>query len=278
MAARIDELNARGPRTSIPLAVRAPKARVLGVPIDPMTMEQVLSRVDQAISTRSRLHIGVVNAAKLVNMRRDPALRDDVLASDIVLADGAAVVWASRLLGQPLPERVAGIDLMMEMLRAGAARGHRVYCLGAAENVLRCAVDRILSDFPGIRVVGLRNGYFGPEDEEAVAREVAASQPDILLVAMTSPKKEHFLGRWSQHMRVPVCHGVGGSFDVLAGKVQRAPLTWQRMGLEWLYRVLQEPRRLWRRYLFTNAAFCTMVISECLGSLWKRAIEPGRRR
>jgi N-acetylglucosaminyldiphosphoundecaprenol N-acetyl-beta-D-mannosaminyltransferase len=278
MASPIDELRARGPRTPIRRPGGVAKAHVLGVPIDPMTMEQVLGRVDAAIATRSRLHIGVVNAAKLVNMRHDPALRDDVLASDIILADGASVVWASRLLGQPLPERVAGIDLMLGMLRAGAARGYRVYCLGAAQDVLQRAVDRMLSDFPGVRVVGHRDGYFRAEDEEAVAQAVSVAQPDILLVAMTSPKKEHFLGRWSPHMRVPVCHGVGGSFDVLAGKVHRAPLAWQRLGLEWLYRVCQEPRRLWRRYLFTNAAFCAMVSSEWLGSLWNRAVTPGRRR
>lgn len=242
------------------------KPRVLGVPIDPLTMEQVLVRVEEAIETRSRLHIGVVNAAKLVNMRRDPLLREDVLASDLILADGASVVWASRLLRPRLPERVAGIDLMLAMLRRGASRGYRVYCLGATREVLERTVERMRAEFPGIQVVGHRDGYFGAEEEEQVAQAIAAARPDILFVAMTSPKKEKFLGRWAPRLQVPVCHGVGGSFDVLAGKVRRAPLAWQRLGLEWLYRVLQEPRRLWRRYLVTNTAFTAMVLAEWLGS------------
>lgn len=244
------------------------KVHLLGVPIDRLTMEEVLARVDEAIERRSRLQIGVVNAAKLVKMRRDPLLRQDVLASDLILADGTSVVWASRLMGNPLPERVAGIDLMLAMLRRGAARGYRVYCLGATQDVLDRAVDRMLAEFAGIPIVGRRNGYFGADEEEGVARDVAAARPDILFVAMTSPKKEHFLARWSPRLQVPVCHGVGGSFDVLAGKVRRAPVAWQRLGLEWLYRVRQEPRRLWKRYLFTNTAFAAMVLSEWLGSFW----------
>ena len=278
MASQPERLMSPGPSDPIPDVPTVGKARVLGVPIDPLSMDQVLERVGEAIRTHSRLHIGVVNAAKLVNMRRDPMLREDVLASDIILADGASVVWASRLLGHPLPQRVAGIDLMVEMLRAGAARGYRVYCLGATQDVLERTVGRMLADFPGIQVVGYQNGYFGPEDEEAVARAVSAARPDILFVAMTSPKKEHFLGRWSPRMQVPVCHGVGGSFDVLAGKVRRAPVAWQRLGLEWLYRVRQEPRRLWRRYLVTNTAFCAIVASEWLGALWRRAFGPRPRR
>jgi N-acetylglucosaminyldiphosphoundecaprenol N-acetyl-beta-D-mannosaminyltransferase len=244
------------------------RVHLLGIPIDPLTMEDVLARVDEAIERRTRLHIGVVNAAKLVNMRRESGLRQDVLASDLILADGVAVVWASRLMGDPLPERVAGIDLMLAMLRRGALRGYRVYCLGATQDVLDRAVDRMVAEFPGISIVGRRNGYFAVDEEEGVARDVAAARPDILFVAMTSPKKENFLRRFAPHMEVPVCHGVGGSFDVLAGKVRRAPVAWQRLGLEWLYRVLQEPRRLWKRYLVTNTTFCAMVLSEWLGSFW----------
>jgi N-acetylglucosaminyldiphosphoundecaprenol N-acetyl-beta-D-mannosaminyltransferase len=211
-------------------------------------------------------------------MRRDPRLRQDVLASDLILADGVSVVWASRLIGDPLPERVAGIDLMLAMLRRGAARGYRVYCLGATQDVLDRAVDRMLAEFPGISIVGRRNGYFAADEEEGMARDVAAARPDILFVAMTSPKKENFLRRWSPRMQVPVCHGVGGSFDVLAGKVRRAPLAWQRLGLEWLYRVGQEPRRLWKRYLVTNTAFSAMVLSEWLGSLWHTDDRGPKRR
>jgi N-acetylglucosaminyldiphosphoundecaprenol N-acetyl-beta-D-mannosaminyltransferase len=232
---------------------------LFGVPVAAITMEGALGLVDQAVATRRPLQIGVVNAAKLVNMQRDGELRADVLSSDLVLADGMAVVWASRLLGRPLPERVAGIDLMMGMLARGHAARHRVYCLGATPEVLGGVLGRIKRDYPGLVIAGSHHGYFKDADEAAVAAHIAESRPDILLIAMTSPRKERFLARWSRELAVPVCHGVGGSFDVFAGYVQRAPDGWQRLGLEWLYRVKQEPRRLWKRYFTTNSAFIAMV-------------------
>jgi N-acetylglucosaminyldiphosphoundecaprenol N-acetyl-beta-D-mannosaminyltransferase len=243
------------------------KQEMLGVPIDALTTEEVLDRVDKAMRSRDRLQIGVVNAAKLVNMRRDPALRADVLSSNLILADGVSVVWASRLLGRPLPERVAGIDLMLGMLRRGNQHGYRVYCLGASEDVLAAAVARITADYPRVCLVGHHHGYFTTQEEPGLVAAISDAKPDILLVAMSSPKKERFLARWRDQLNVPVCHGVGGSLDVLAGKVRRAPLIWQRLGFEWLYRVCQEPRRLWRRYLVTNILFCAMVLSE-LGRRW----------
>jgi len=258
-------------------AIPCGKQELLGVPIDALTMEEMLDRVHQTIAGRGRLRIGIVNAAKLVHLRRDPVLRADVLSCDLILADGVPVVWASRLLGRPLPERVAGIDLMHGMLRRGDAHGYRIYCLGASEDVLAAAVGRIAADYPHVRVVGRHHGYFTREKEPAIVAAVAEAKPDILLVGMSSPKKEHFLACWGDQLGVPVCHGVGGSFDVLAGKVRRAPLTWQRLGLEWLYRVKQEPRRLWRRYLVTNSWFCGLLIAELLRQLPGRVRRPASR-
>ena len=250
---------------------------LFGIPIYAMNMEQALACIDEAITTRKRLQIGVVNAAKIVNMQRDEMLRRDVLSSDLILADGIAVVWASRLLGRPLPERVAGIDIMMGMLRKGNERGYRVYCLGATDEVLDKVIERIRVDFPGVVVAGKNNGYFTEAEEEAVADDIAKARPDILLVAITSPKKEKFLARWSHRLDIPVCHGVGGSFDVMAGKVQRAPEAWQRLGLEWLYRVKQEPRRLWKRYLVTNTLFCSLLLGEMVRrSLGINSRDPGQ--
>lgn len=244
------------------IAAHVPVRQLLGVPIAATTLSQVLDLVHDTIERRDHLQIGVVNAAKIVNMGRDSVLRNDVLSSDIILADGISIVWASRLLGQSLPERVAGIDLMHGMLKRGDRCGYRVFCLGATEEVLRKTIERIGADYPGVRVVGSHDGYFKSHEEPALAARIAQAAPDILLVAMTSPKKENFLARWSDQLRVPVCHGVGGSFDVMAGKVRRAPILWQRLGLEWLYRVKQEPGRLWKRYLMTNALFCRMVIAQ----------------
>lgn len=246
---------------------RWPTRRLFGIPIHALTVEEVLAAVDRAIEARSRLLIGVVNVAKTVNMQRDAELCQAVLSSDMILADGLPVVWASRLLRRPLPERVAGIDLMHRMLERSCARGYRVFCLGAAEDVLAKAIRRIEADHPGATVAGYHHGYFTADEESRIAEQIRDARADILFVAMTSPKKERFLARWAGLMEVPVCHGVGGSFDILAGKVKRAPLIWQRLGLEWLYRVIQEPRRMWRRYLVTNTVFCGMVLSELTGSV-----------
>ena len=128
--------------------------------------------------------------------------------------------------------------------------------------MLEVVIERMGADFPGVVLAGHHHGYFGLEDETRVAHDIRDSQADVLFVAMTSPQKELFLARWSSVIDVPVCHGVGGSFDVLAGKVRRAPPRWQHMGIEWLYRILQEPRRLWCRYLVTNTLFCGMVLRE----------------
>lgn len=245
--------------TDSPVAEPTSTITLFNVPVHALTMPQVLERVTAAIERRSPLHIGVVNAAKVVNMHRNPALNDDVLSSDLVLADGASVVMASRLLGSPLPERVTGIDLMYGMLAAGNSRGWRVYCLGATEEVSARVEACIRQQFPGVVIAGRRNGYFGANEEQGIAEQIAASRADILLVAITSPKKEQFMARWNKLMNVPVVHGVGGSFDVMAGVVRRAPVLWQRLGLEWLYRVLQEPGRLWKRYLVTNAWFCWLL-------------------
>lgn len=241
--------------------VESPQIDVLGVPVHSVTLQSALDVIDGAISKREQLHVGVVNAAKIVNMDRDEGLKDSVLQSDFVLADGMAVVWASRLLNKtPLPERVTGIDLMFGIFRRGMSKKYRVFLLGATEEVSAEVAKRLASYYPGVVLAGRRNGYFSLDEEASIAADIGASKADILLVAITSPKKEKFMAKWADTMGVPVVHGVGGSFDVMAGKVERAPETWQKYGLEWLYRVKQEPGRLWKRYLVTNVLFCGRII------------------
>ncbi len=247
-------------------AAPAPPAvqRLFGVDICAETMSQALARVHDAIRRRRHLHIGVVNAAKIVNMRRDPELGAAVTESDVIYADGMSVVWASRILKRPLPERVAGIDLMTAILEQGREEHYRVYCLGATQEVLDKVCGIFAACYPGVVIAGSQHGYFSEHEEHAVAERIRDARADVLFVAMTSPKKERFMARWADTMDVPVVHGVGGSFDVVAGVVTRAPVAWQRLGLEWLYRVKQEPRRLWKRYLVTNSIFLRMVLSEKL--------------
>ncbi|MBE8470391.1 WecB/TagA/CpsF family glycosyltransferase [Streptomyces justiciae] len=235
---------------------------LFGVELDPLTMDQTVERCLEAVRDGRQLEIGVVNAAKLVNMRRDERLATAVSGCDLVLADGQAVVWAGRVLKAPLPERVAGIDLFLRLLAEAETAGMSVYFLGAKEEVLEEMVRRVAARFPGLKVAGRRNGYFDDSEQAAIADAIAESGAQMLFLGMTSPKKEIFTAAYGERTGARVVHGVGGSFDILAGITKRAPAAWQRWGLEWLYRVLQEPRRLGRRYLTTNAAFLLMTARE----------------
>ena len=238
------------------------KQLILGMPIDAMTMDDVLDRCRASLATRERTLVGVVNAAKMVRLRDDVHLRDSLLDCDVLLADGQSVVWASRLLRRAVPERVAGVDLFERLLELAARDGRSVYLLGARADVLATLQQRLGERFPALKIVGARDGYFTDAEASTVAADIADSGADMLFLGMTSPKKEIFLGDFGETLGVPVLHGVGGSFDILAGVTKRAPLLWQRLGLEWLYRVLQEPRRLWRRYFTTNVTFIALVLRE----------------
>ena len=189
-------------------------------------------------------------------------LRDSVTGAQLILADGMGVVWASRLVGDPVPERVTGIDLFEALLGLAASRGFSVYLLGARGDVLADAIERARERFPGLRIAGSRDGYFSDAEAPEVAAAISRARPDFLFVAITSPKKEIFLARYGAIMGVSVLHGVGGSFDVLGGRVRRAPRIWQKFGVEWLYRVLQEPARMWRRYLVSNTMFLGLLARE----------------
>ncbi|MBE7508442.1 MAG: WecB/TagA/CpsF family glycosyltransferase [Planctomycetia bacterium] len=250
-----------------------PRRELFGISVHAVTMSQTLALCGEAIIQKEQLSIGVVNVAKLVAMRRDRALHESVSSADLVLADGAGVVWAARLLGQPLPERVAGIDLFEKLLDLANERRASVYFLGARPAVLQKVVNRARRERPSVLIAGSCDGYYKEDEERFVAEKIRDAHPDILFVAMSSPKKEVFLKRWGSKLNVCVCHGVGGSFDVYAGLVTRAPLSWQKSGLEWLHRALQEPRRLWRRYLVTNCAFAVMLLREValsVQSTWRR--------
>ncbi|MBG0827435.1 WecB/TagA/CpsF family glycosyltransferase [Planomonospora sp. ID67723] len=240
----------------------APRSSFLGLSLDALTLEEAVARCAVAVAARENLTVGVLNAAKIVHMRADRRLRDSVTSCDLVLADGQSVVWASRVLGQPLPERVAGIDLFTSLMEEGSRRGWRVYFLGARPDVLGRMLTEVRRRYPGLVVAGARDGYFADHEAGEVAGEIGGAGPDLLFLGMTSPKKEIFLAEWAGRIKAGVVHGVGGSFDVLAGYTRRAPRSWQRLGLEWLHRLLQEPRRLGPRYLSTNLAFVRIVLSE----------------
>jgi N-acetylglucosaminyldiphosphoundecaprenol N-acetyl-beta-D-mannosaminyltransferase len=238
------------------------RAQVLGCRIDRVDLEQAVSLCEEAIRVgRFTQHMSI-NVAKLVAMRTDDELRRGVERCELVTADGQPVVWASRLLGDPLPMRVAGIDLMEALLARAVERGYRVYILGARPEILLRAVARLHASYPGIPLVGYRDGFYAEEEEPTVAAMIADARADILFVAMSSPRKEYFLMRHGPTLGVPFVMGVGGAIDVVAGVTRRAPVVLRRSGLEWLFRCAQEPRRLTRRYLTTNTRFIALMSRE----------------
>jgi N-acetylglucosaminyldiphosphoundecaprenol N-acetyl-beta-D-mannosaminyltransferase len=238
------------------------RINILNCPIDKLTMEETINKIDSSIGEKENLHHVVVNAAKMVNMQKDKELYESVVSSDIINPDGQAVVWASKFLNQPLPEKVSGIDLMQNLVKLAYEKKYKVFFFGAKEEVVKAVVDKYAQMYSDEIIAGYRNGYFSKDDEENIAKQIAQSKADILFVAISSPTKEIFLNTYKDIINTPFIMGVGGSFDVVSGKVSRAPLWMQNAGLEWFYRFLQEPRRMWKRYLYTNTMFIYLVLKE----------------
>jgi len=237
---------------------------LLGCPIDNLTLQETLQRIGQIIQSRKPSQHVVVNVDKLVKMQCDPELREIITACDIINVDGMPLVWASKVLGTPLKERVAGIDLMDALVAEGVKKHYRFYFLGARQEVVEEVLRRYRIRYPALIVAGFRNGYWSVEEEDSVVQQVRITNPDVLFVAMSSPKKEIFLKKHLARLEAPFVMGVGGSFDVFAGLTRRAPLWMQKSGLEWLYRMLQEPRRLIKRYAYSNTVFMLMLIRAVL--------------
>jgi len=234
---------------------------LFGISISCLTMAETVQEVEKAIENNEQLHHVVVNAAKIVKMQSDSLLRDSVTSCDIINADGQSIVWASKLLGKPLPERVAGIDLMQQLIKLAYKNKYKIYFLGAKDSILKKVVYKYAGIYSEDIIAGYRNGYFEEYESEEIARKISANKPDILFVAISTPKKEIFLHKHKALLsEVPFIMGVGGSFDVIAGKVKRAPVWMQKIGLEWFFRLIQEPGRMWKRYLYTNIQFVILVL------------------
>jgi N-acetylglucosaminyldiphosphoundecaprenol N-acetyl-beta-D-mannosaminyltransferase len=236
------------------------RSRFLGLPLDVLTAEETVRQVESLIDGGGVHQHVVLNASKVVQAQHDEELRSAIEACDIVNADGMSVVWAGRLLGIPVPERVAGIDLMERLLERAASRGWPVYFLGAQQAVVERVVEFETQRYADLRVAGYRNGYWTEAEEGSVVAEIAAASPVLLFVAMPSPKKEQFLVKHRDVIKAPFVMGVGGSFDVVAGVTRRAPVWMQRSGLEWAFRLKEEPRRMTKRYLVGNSKFIALVV------------------
>lgn len=232
----------------------------MSIPVDALTMQETVDRIAQSINEGKKLNHVVINAGKVVAMQTNRELYNSVVNCDIINADGQGVVWAAKYLGYSLPERVTGIDLMQNLIEY--AHQHKLKCFffGAKEVVVSKVVDIYANKYSPDLIAGYRNGYYSVEDEQSIAEQIANSGAHFLFVAITSPKKEIFLDKYKNTLSsVGFTMGVGGSFDVISGLTKRAPLWMQNAGLEWFYRFVQEPRRMWRRYILGNCEFIKIV-------------------
>jgi N-acetylglucosaminyldiphosphoundecaprenol N-acetyl-beta-D-mannosaminyltransferase len=228
---------------------------VLGVPVDNLTMEETLARCDEFIAigrATGRTHqIATVNADFVVNSLHDPELQRILQESDMATADGMPLVWGSRLLGGPLPGRVTGADMVPALAERSAQKGYSIFFLGAREGIAAKAAAILQERNPGLKVAGVLSPPPRSilEMDRSVVDAVKAARPDILLVAFGNPKQEKWIRMYAHELQVPICIGVGGTFDMIVGVTKRAPAWVQRLGMEWAYRLSQEPRRLAKRYL-----------------------------
>ncbi|MBP2653024.1 MAG: glycosyl transferase, WecB/TagA/CpsF family [Firmicutes bacterium] len=222
------------------------QTRVLGVRVDVVTMDKAVEILENFIAERVSRVVATANAEMIMATKGDSNLAQILEQADLVVPDGAGVVWAARYQGCKVPERVAGYDLVQRLLAQAASHGYRVYFFGGAEGVADKACQAAKKQYPGLKLAGTRNGFFSAKDERLIIEEIRSTRPDILLVALGVPKQEKWLATHLKELNVPVSIGVGGTFDVMAGNMKRAPLWMQRLNLEWLFRLLMQPKRALR--------------------------------
>ncbi len=222
------------------------RVNILGVKVDAVTMSQAVERVANLIDAGKPSIVATANAEMLLRATHDAELKDILNAASLVVPDGAGTVWAARHLGKHMPERVAGFDLVQQLMKVAPVKGWKFFLFGSAPTIADKAKSKAEQLYPGIKIVGTRNGYFTSSDEPEIISRIKSSRPDILLAALGVPKQEKWLAKFRDELNVPVSIGVGGTFDVMAGVVKRAPLWMQRARLEWLFRAMLQPSRAGR--------------------------------
>ncbi|WP_424766699.1 WecB/TagA/CpsF family glycosyltransferase [Paenibacillus sp. sgz302251] len=208
-----------------------------------MSMDETVQYLIEAIEARQPTHVITANPIMIMSAVDDPKYSAMMKRADLIVPDGAGVVWAASHVGQPVAERVAGFDLMHRLLQYGETRKWKVYLLGTSQEVIEAAADKLQLQYPQVRIVGYRNGFFGPEQDEEVVEAIHQAAPDMLFVARGADTQEPWIVKYKQRLGVPLVMGVGGSFDIISGRLKRAPIIFQKLRLEWLYRLLQEPKR-----------------------------------
>lgn len=235
---------------------------ILNTIIDVLNTKETIDLVEKYVKTKTPLHLMGVNADKINEVNENELMKKIVNSCGIINADGASVVLASKHLGMPLPERVAGIDLMQDLVKLSAAKGYSIYLLGAKQEVVEKTAEVLKERHNKLNIVGIHNGYFKEDYWKEISKELKKKKPDFVFVGITSPMKEYLIEFLQNDGNKCVFMGVGGSFDVISGNIPRAPKWMQKCNLEWLFRVIQEPRRLFKRYFVGNRKFIKAVNKE----------------
>ena len=235
---------------------------ILNTYVNAISMDETIREVEKIIRLKIPTQHVVINAAKINLINEDEKLRKIVNSCPLINADGASIVWAAKKLGIPLKERVAGIDLFLRLVNEASKKSYRIYLFGAKEEVVQKVKKILTKKYPSLQIVGVRNGYFEESDEPKIVEDMSKSGADMMFVAFSSPKKELWVNKYLNQLNIPFVMGVGGSFDVVAGVTSRAPKWMQDHGLEWFYRFIQEPRRMFKRYIIGNLKFILFVNKE----------------
>ena len=233
--------------------------KIMNTYVNAINMQQTIDYVEKIIAEGNPTQHVVINASKINLMEDDSKLAQIVNSCPLINADGASVVWAAKRLGIPLKERVTGCDLFQKLMAVSEKKGYKVFLFGAKEEVVTKVKAIYEQQYPNIQIVGYRNGYFTEKDEPQIVKQMRDSEADMMFVAFSSPKKEYWVSKYLNEINIPFVMGVGGSFDIVAGVTKRAPIWFQEHGLEWLYRFVQEPRRMWKRYIIGNARFVALT-------------------
>jgi N-acetylglucosaminyldiphosphoundecaprenol N-acetyl-beta-D-mannosaminyltransferase len=237
-----------------------PTVSIYGLPFSKMGMEETIARLTAAIDHREVTHVITANPIMVMSALDDPAYHSMMRTAELIVPDGTGVVWAAGYVGEPVAERVPGFDLLHRLMALGESKGWGVYLLGTDQQTIDQAAANLKQQYPRTRIAGVRNGYFGPEQDAEVIAAIREAKPDILFVARNAATQEPWIARYKSELGVPVIMGVGGSFDIIAGKLKRAPKLFQKLRLEWFYRLLQEPYRYKRMLVLPK--FVIKVIRE----------------
>ncbi|OBY80570.1 N-acetylmannosaminyltransferase [Paenibacillus sp. KS1] len=239
----------------------------MGIPVPKITMEDTVQIISDVIhtndvKTHETFHVVTLNPEITMACQQDKELRMIIDDAGLLTADGIGIVMVSRLKGNPLPERVTGCDLLFNLLKEGNRKSWSFYLLGAEEEVSRRAVEVIHGSYPHVHVAGRHHGFFKPEEELKIVNDIAAVKPDVLIVALGAPYAERWIHKYKHQLHSRVAIGVGGSLDIVAGKVKRAPAIWQKFNLEWLHRLLNQPSRWKRQMILPRFAIKAVLYKE----------------